>query len=299
MHCGIRHNHAKKDLALIKASVRCAGAGCYTTNKVYGAPITVDREHLADGYAQAIVVNSGNANTCAPNGLQLARDTCGLVAEALGIRAEDVLPSSTGVIGQEMSIEPFARGIPELPPSWQEQLMQGISFDSYGEAKNHTTLIKKQLKQQQAENKKNGGGSSPSASSSASPSSSASASSPPARVREAVTSHDHYPLEAVRSANAQHADLRRGVLPDVRTHHGWFPFQLHGNARVHRSAVPAAWGLLLRFQPYASQTILCCVMLLTGIGVTMIARIDQETKTSVAFKQLMWLAIALVLSACW
>ena len=111
VHCGIRHNHAKKDLALIKASVRCAGAGCYTTNKVYGAPITVDREHLADGYAQAIVVNSGN--TCAPNGLQLARDTCGLVAEALGIRAEDVLPSSTGVIGQEMSIEPFARGIPE------------------------------------------------------------------------------------------------------------------------------------------------------------------------------------------
>ena len=113
VHCGIRHNHAKKDLALIKASVRCAGAGCYTTNKVYGAPITVDREHLADGYAQAIVVNSGNANTCAPNGLQLARDTCGLVAEALGIRAEDVLPSSTGVIGQEMSIEPFAKGIPE------------------------------------------------------------------------------------------------------------------------------------------------------------------------------------------
>ena len=113
VHCGIRHNHSKLDLALIKADVRCAGAGCYTTNKVYGAPITVDREHLADGYAQAIVVNSGNANTCAPNGLQLARDTCGLVAEALGIRAEDVLPSSTGVIGQEMSIEPFARGIPE------------------------------------------------------------------------------------------------------------------------------------------------------------------------------------------
>ena len=112
VHCGIRHNHAKKDLALIKASVRCAGAGCYTTNKVYGAPITVDREHLADGYAQAIVVNSGNANTCAPNGLQLARDTCGLVAEALGIRAEDVLPSSTGVIGQPMVIDPFARGIP-------------------------------------------------------------------------------------------------------------------------------------------------------------------------------------------
>ena len=63
VHCGIRHNHSKLDLALIKADVRCAGAGCYTTNKVYGAPITVDREHLKDGYAQAIVVNSGNANT--------------------------------------------------------------------------------------------------------------------------------------------------------------------------------------------------------------------------------------------
>ncbi|MBS6539693.1 MAG: bifunctional ornithine acetyltransferase/N-acetylglutamate synthase [Subdoligranulum variabile] len=109
VHCGIRHNHSKLDLALIKADVRCAGAGCYTTNKVYGAPITVDREHLKDGYAQAIVVNSGNANTCAPNGVQLAKDTCDIVAKELGIRADDVLPSSTGVIGQAMSIEPFAR----------------------------------------------------------------------------------------------------------------------------------------------------------------------------------------------
>ena len=113
VHCGIRHNHSKLDLALIKADVRCAGAGCYTTNKVYGAPITVDREHLKDGYAQAIIVNSGNANTCAPNGVQLAKDTCDIVAKELGIRADDVLPSSTGVIGQAMSIEPFAKGIPE------------------------------------------------------------------------------------------------------------------------------------------------------------------------------------------
>ena len=70
-------------------------------------------EHLKDGYAQAIVVNSGNANTCAPNGVQLAKDTCDIVAKELGIRADDVLPSSTGVIGQAMSIEPFAKGIPE------------------------------------------------------------------------------------------------------------------------------------------------------------------------------------------
>lgn len=113
VHCGIRRNHSKLDLALIKADVRCAGAGCYTTNKVYGAPITVDREHLQDGYAQAILVNSGNANTCAPNGIQLAKDTCDLVAKALGIDAKDVLPSSTGVIGQAMELAPFEKGIPE------------------------------------------------------------------------------------------------------------------------------------------------------------------------------------------
>ena len=113
VHCGIRRNHSKLDLALIKADVRCAGAGCYTTNKVYGAPITVDREHLQDGYAQAILVNSGNANTCAPNGIQLAKDTCDLVAKALGIDSKDVLPSSTGVIGQAMELAPFEKGIPE------------------------------------------------------------------------------------------------------------------------------------------------------------------------------------------
>ena len=97
VHCGIRHNHSKLDLALIKADVRCAGAGCYTTNKVYGAPITVDREHLKDGYAQAIVVNSGNANTCAANGVVLAEECCALVGKALNIDEKDVLPASTGV----------------------------------------------------------------------------------------------------------------------------------------------------------------------------------------------------------
>ena len=113
VHCGIRANHNEKyDLALIKAEVRCAAAGVYTTNKVCGAPIKVDRAHLKDGYAQAILVNSGNANTCAANGVALAEECCALVGEALYIPAEDVLPASTGVIGQPMVIDPFARGIP-------------------------------------------------------------------------------------------------------------------------------------------------------------------------------------------
>jgi glutamate N-acetyltransferase/amino-acid N-acetyltransferase len=109
VHCGIRANHSEKyDLALIKADVRCAAAGVYTTNKVCGAPIKVDRAHLADGYAQAIVVNSGNANTCAANGVALAEECCELVGKELGIDPQDVLPASTGVIGQPMVIDPFA-----------------------------------------------------------------------------------------------------------------------------------------------------------------------------------------------
>ena len=102
----------KYDLALIKADVRCAAAGVYTTNKVCGAPIKVDRAHLKDGYAQAIIVNSGNANTCAANGVALAEECCELVGKELGIAPQDVLPASTGVIGQPMVIDPFARGIP-------------------------------------------------------------------------------------------------------------------------------------------------------------------------------------------
>mgnify|MGYP002146191980 CR=1 FL=1 len=115
VHCGIRANHNEKyDLALIKAEVRCAAAGVYTTNKVCGAPIKVDRAHLKDGYAQAILVNSGNANTCAPNGVQLAKETCDIVAKELGIRADDVLPSSTGVIGQKLPVEKVLDGVRHL-----------------------------------------------------------------------------------------------------------------------------------------------------------------------------------------
>lgn len=112
VHAGFRANPNKLDLAIIKAEVRCAAAGVYTTNKVYGAPIKVDRLHLADGYAQAVLVNSGNANTCAANGVALATECCELVAAQIGVAAQDVLPASTGVIGQPMTIEPFATGIP-------------------------------------------------------------------------------------------------------------------------------------------------------------------------------------------
>ena len=77
VHAGFRANPNKLDLAIIKADVRCAAAGVYTTNKVYGAPIKVDRAHLVDGHAQAVLVNSGNANTCAANGVDLANACVG------------------------------------------------------------------------------------------------------------------------------------------------------------------------------------------------------------------------------
>ena len=114
VHCGIRKNRSKKDLALIYSQTECAVACTYTQNKVFGAPITVTRKHVANGKAKAIICNSGNANTCNANGVEIAEKTCALTAEALGISAEDVVVASTGVIGQPLSIEPIAAGLPVL-----------------------------------------------------------------------------------------------------------------------------------------------------------------------------------------
>lgn len=114
VHCGIRKNRSKKDLALIYSQTECAVACTYTQNKVFGAPITVTRKHVANGKAKAIICNSGNANTCNANGVEIAEKTCALTAEALGISKEDVVVASTGVIGQPLSIEPIAAGLPML-----------------------------------------------------------------------------------------------------------------------------------------------------------------------------------------
>ncbi len=75
VHCGIRHNKIKKDLSLIYSEVPAAAAAVYTTNLVKGAPLTVTKDHLADGYAQAVICNSGNANTCNSNGIEIAEQT--------------------------------------------------------------------------------------------------------------------------------------------------------------------------------------------------------------------------------
>ena len=122
IHCGIRANKSKKDLALVVSEKRAAAAAVYTTNLVQGAPIAVCQEHLADGYAQAMICNSGIANTCATGGKEAAEAMCQLVAEHTNVSAADVIVASTGVIGQPLNVEPIRQGMPALA--------SGLSTDS-------------------------------------------------------------------------------------------------------------------------------------------------------------------------
>ncbi len=114
VHCGIRKNKTKKDLALILSEKKANAACVYTTNLVKGAPITVTKNNVADGYAQAVICNSGNANTCNANGIEIAEEMCALISKELGISANDIIVASTGVIGQTLDITPIAEGIPSL-----------------------------------------------------------------------------------------------------------------------------------------------------------------------------------------
>ena len=114
VHCGIRKNKEKRDIALIYSEKKATAAAVYTTNKVKGAPLTVTKNNIADGYAQAVICNSGNANTCNANGIEIAEKMCDLVGKELNIDASDVVVASTGVIGQPLNIEPIANGIPML-----------------------------------------------------------------------------------------------------------------------------------------------------------------------------------------
>ena len=114
IHCGIRRNHSKKDLALIVSDVPASAASVYTTNLVKGAPLTVTKNNIADGIAQAVICNSGNANTCNANGIEIAEAMCELVAKATGVKATDVVVASTGVIGQPLNLEPIANGMDAL-----------------------------------------------------------------------------------------------------------------------------------------------------------------------------------------
>jgi glutamate N-acetyltransferase/amino-acid N-acetyltransferase len=121
IHCGVRHNRKKRDIAMIVSDTLCSAAAVYTTNLVKGAPIQVNKKHLENGKAQAVICNSGNANTCNANGVEIAEKMSELTASALNLNANDIIVASTGVIGQPLNIEPIANGIPEL--------VKGLSVD--------------------------------------------------------------------------------------------------------------------------------------------------------------------------
>ena len=114
VHCGIRKNRTKRDLALIFSETPASAAAVYTKNLVKGAPLAVTKQNISNGKAQAVICNSGNANTCNANGIEIAEQMCALVAEKLNINATDVIVASTGVIGQPLDIEPIANGIDSL-----------------------------------------------------------------------------------------------------------------------------------------------------------------------------------------
>jgi glutamate N-acetyltransferase/amino-acid N-acetyltransferase len=117
VHCGVRKNKSRPDLALIACSVPCSAAAVYTKNLVKGAPILVTKEHLKNGSARAVICNSGNANTCNADGVEKARVMCEAAAKALNIRPEDVIVASTGVIGQPLPVEPIVKAVPRLAKS--------------------------------------------------------------------------------------------------------------------------------------------------------------------------------------
>ena len=139
VHCGIRKNKNKRDLALIYCEKPCTAAAIYTTNLVKSAPILVTRANLENGTAQAVICNSGNANTCNSDGVEVAEKTCALVAKALKIDEKDVIVGSTGVIGQKLPIEPIANSIPELVSALSKE-----GATNAAEAIMTTDLVKKE-----------------------------------------------------------------------------------------------------------------------------------------------------------
>ncbi len=140
IHCGIRKNRTKRDLALIYSEVKANAAAVYTTNLVKGAPLTVTKSHISDGFAQAIICNSGNANTCNANGIEIAEEMSVLVAEKLGMSADDVVVASTGVIGQVLDITPIANGMDSLADGLCEN-----GSDAAAEAIMTTDTVKKEV----------------------------------------------------------------------------------------------------------------------------------------------------------
>jgi glutamate N-acetyltransferase/amino-acid N-acetyltransferase len=116
IHAGVKASSdpAKKDLAMILSETECTAAAMYTSNRVKAAPIYVTMAHLEDGTAWGVIVNSGNANACAPKSHEHAEEMCQAAADATGRSPRDFVVASTGVIGQELNVNAITTAIPEL-----------------------------------------------------------------------------------------------------------------------------------------------------------------------------------------
>ena len=122
---GIRYQD-RLDLGLIYSDRPAVTAGVFTTNRVKAAPVLLDRERLQRGQAQAILINSGNANACTgEEGMAFARSTTELAAQHLDIDPELVQAASTGVIGEPLAIAPFANAMPKL--------VAGLAHDGFND----------------------------------------------------------------------------------------------------------------------------------------------------------------------
>lgn len=122
LHCGIRKSQTKKDLAMIRSDCLCNAAAVYTKNQVKAAPVLLTKEHLADGKAQAVIINSGNANACAPFGMEHARRQGLAAARALEVEEENVVVASTGIIGQTLPVEAIEAHAAEMEMKYDNSL---------------------------------------------------------------------------------------------------------------------------------------------------------------------------------
>ena len=140
IHCGIRKNRTKRDLALIFSEVPATCAAVYTTNLVKGAPLIVTKQNISNGIARAVICNSGIANTCNANGIEIAEKTCEIIANELKIDKSDVVVASTGVIGQPLDITPIKNSLPTLIAS-----INANGSDEASEAIMTTDTVKKDV----------------------------------------------------------------------------------------------------------------------------------------------------------
>lgn len=122
LHCGIRKSQTKKDLAMIRSDCLCNAAAVYTKNQVKAAPVLLTKEHLADGKAQAVIINSGNANACAPFGMEHARRQGLAAARALEVEEGNVVVASTGIIGQTLPVEAIEAHAAEMEMKYDNSL---------------------------------------------------------------------------------------------------------------------------------------------------------------------------------